>query len=288
MRSTGFEYEADGDVRAVTDNKGQSIRLQRVKVKGMTDTVLLVDSDAKALKEASMDAKLSKRYEEGLAAIKTGIEGKGMKQRDKVNRRLGRLNQKYPGFEERYSVDLTYNEKGVVTAMSWQRVADAEETRSKMHGKYFLQTSLDENDEKNIWLFYNVIRMVEETFKTLKLDLDIRPVFHKTDSGAKAHLHLALLAYWVVSVTQYQLRKKGIHARWGELLRIMSAQQRVTIVAEQTNGRDIRVRRSTSPEEKLTAIQNALGIPAKPTCPTKFVWPQKLPSPEDPNSVSAT
>ena len=79
-----------------------------------------------------------------------------MKQRDKVNRRLGRLNQKYPGFEKRYSVDLTYKEKGVVTAMSWQRVADAEETRSKMHGKYFLQTSLDENDEKNIWLLYNV------------------------------------------------------------------------------------------------------------------------------------
>ena len=288
MRSTGFEYEAAGEIHAVTDNKGQSIRLQRVGVKGMTDTVLLVDSDAKAVKEASMDGKLARRYEDGLAAIKAGIEGRGTKQRDRVNRRLGRLNQKHPGFEKRYTVNFTYNEKGVATAMSWQRIADAVETRSKMHGKYFLQTNLDENDEKNIWQFYNVIRTVEETFKTLKLDLDIRPVFHKTDRATKAHLHLALLAYWVVSVTQYQLRQKGIHARWGELLRIMSAQQRVTIVGEQTNGRNVRVRRSTAPEEKLTAIQNALGIPAKPTCSIKFVWPQKLPSKEDPNSVSAT
>ena len=68
----------------------------------------------------------------------------------------------------------------------------------------------------------------------------------------------------------------------------MSAQQRVTIVAEQTNGRNISVRRSTAPEEKLMAIQNALGIPAKPTCSIIFVWPQKLPSNKEPNSVSAT
>ena len=34
------------------------------------------------------------------------------------------------------------------------------------------------------------------------------------------------------------LNKKGINMRWSELLRIMSAQQRVTIVAEQT-GRSI-------------------------------------------------
>lgn len=76
--------------------------------------------------------------------------------------------------------------------------------------------------------------------------------------------------------------------RWGELLRIMGAQQRVTIVAEQTNGRNIWVQRSSAPEEKLTTIQNALGIPAEPTCSLKFVWPQILPSPEESNSVSAT
>lgn len=288
MRSTGFGYEEAGEVRTVTDNKGQSIRLQKVRVDGLDDSVLLVDSEAKALKEASMDAKLSSRYEEGLNAIKKGIEGKGTKRRDKVNRRLGRLNQKFPGFEKRYTIDFTYNDKDVSTAMTWRRNPADETTPSKMHGRYFLQTTLDENNEENIWQFYNVIRTVEETFKTLKLDLDIRPVYHKTDHGTKAHLHLAILAYWVVSVTKYMLKKKGITMRWSELLRIMSAQQRVTIVAEQSNGRKLRVRRSTAPEEKLTAIQNALGITAKPTCSIKFVWPQKLPSNEDHNSKTAT
>lgn len=77
MRSTGFAYEAVGEVRSVTDNKGRTIRLQKVRVQDMEDTVMLVDSDAKALKKLSMEAKLTRRYEEGLAKIKAGIDGKG-------------------------------------------------------------------------------------------------------------------------------------------------------------------------------------------------------------------
>ena len=113
-------------------------------------------------------------------------------------------------------------------------------------------------------------------------------MYHKTDKGAKAHLHLAILAYWVVSVTKYILRQEGITLRWSELLRIMSAQQRVTITAQQTNGRKLNIRRSTSPEGKLAEIQNALGIPPKPSCSIKFVWPQKLPASDDPTCKPAT
>ena len=49
-------------------------------------------------------------------------------------------------------------------------------------------------EEGLVWKFYNVIRTVEETFHTLKSDLDIRPVYHKSDEGIKAHLNLAVLA----------------------------------------------------------------------------------------------
>ncbi len=59
-------------------------------------------------------------------------------------------------------------------------------------------------------------------FKTLKSDLDMRPVFQKTDDVTKAHLNLAFLAYWVVSTTKYRLKQKGIKVRCDELLRIMS------------------------------------------------------------------
>ena len=155
-----------------------------------------------------------------------------------------------------------------------------------MHGKYLLQTSLDEKEEENIWTYYNVIRTVEETFKTLKSDLDIRPVYHKTDEASKAHLNLAVLAYWVVSTTKYMLKKKGINVRWDELLRIMSTQQRVTMVAEQDNGRLLKVRRSTTPEAKLAEIQEALDITPHPVCSIKSVWLRERPPEKHPPSKS--
>ena len=277
MRSAGAKYVAEGDTRTVEDNKGQSIRLQMARMDGVTDTLLLVDSDAKTLKERSMYNLYVARYEDGLRKIQAGIEGKGTKKRDKVNARLGRLNARFSGMARLYDVSFVYSDGDVATSMSWSRNAETDELTRKMHGKYLLRTSLDEKNEENIWTYYNVIRSVEETFKTLKSDLDIRPVYHKTDDATKAHLNLAVLAYWVVSTTKYRLRQSGINLRWEELLRIMSTQQRVTMVAEQTNGRMLSVRRSTAPEKKLAQIQAALGISAVPTCSIKSVWLQKEP-----------
>ena len=226
------------------------------------------------------------RYETGLKRIQAGIEGKGTKKRDKVQNRLGRLSSKFPGVGKNYDISFTYNEKDVATSMAWSRNADIDEATRRMHGKYLLQTSLDEKDEENIWKFYNVIRTVEETFKTLKSDLDMRPVYHKTDDATKAHLNLAVLSYWVVSTTKYRLKQKGIKVRWEELLRIMSTQQRVTMVAQQANGHILKVRRSTTPESKLAEIQTALGIPALPVCSIKSVWLQERPPEKDPPSKS--
>ena len=64
--------------------------------------------------------------------------------------------------------------------------------------------------------FYNIIRVVESTFRCLKTELGLRPVYHKGDDGTKEHLNLAILAYWVVSTVQYQLRLQNIHTDWRE------------------------------------------------------------------------
>ena len=106
----------------------------------MEVTVLLVDSDANALKEMSMETNLTRCYKEGLAKIKADIDGKGAKKRDKDNRRLEKLNQRHTWIARLYDIDFEYNEKDVATSMSWRRKADSEPAAAKMHGKYFLLT----------------------------------------------------------------------------------------------------------------------------------------------------
>lgn len=60
-------------------------------------------------------------------------------------------------------------------------------------GVYFIRTNLKHEDEKTIWTIYNTIREIESTFRCLKSDLDLRPIYHKNDNAAIAHLHLGIL-----------------------------------------------------------------------------------------------
>ena len=259
------------DIVEHTDNKGQQIRLRmgKVYIDGETVRALLVDSDAKAAKERSMYGQACRRYEEGLELIRKGVMTKGgTKQRDAVNRRLGRLDRQYGAIRLGYDVTFTYEGTGrkeIVTSMTWSAKEETVAKRRKFHGKYVLITSLDEKEELNIWKFYNVIRTVEETFHVLKTDLDIRPVYHKSDDGIKAHLNLAVIAYWLVSVTRYRLKVKGHkNVRWDEIMRIASTQVVVTAKVETEDGRVISIRQSTEAESKLSAIYSLLNINPSP------------------------
>ena len=297
LESNGFDYitvlpagerrfEATSpDIVEHADNKGQQIRLQmgKVNMDGTPVKALLVDSDAKAAKERSMYAQACKRYEEGLESIRRGIMSKGgIKKRDAVNKRLGKLDKQYGAVRLAYNVSFVYEGVGkdeVATSMTWEPAEGKAAETGKLHGKYVLLTSLDENRELNIWKFYNVIRTVEETFHILKTDLDIRPVYHKSDGGVKAHLNLAILAYWVVSVTKHRLKVKGYqNVRWDEIMRIASTQVIVTAKVETEDGRVISIRQSTEAESKLSGIYDLLDINSKPLGKRKsMLHPNRIP-----------
>ena len=109
-----FTADSDKVVRH-EDCRHQEIRLQKgkVEIEGVQHKALLVDSDAKALKELSMHEQAAKRYEEGLEVIRAGITKKGgTKLRDAVNARLGRLWKQYGAIRKEYEVTFTYEGKG--------------------------------------------------------------------------------------------------------------------------------------------------------------------------------
>jgi hypothetical protein len=93
--------------------------------------------------------------------------------------------------------------------MTWQTISKAVPDSEDMYGVYFLRYSITGRKEDVIWAIYNCIREIESSFRTLKTDFDLRPVFHKTDDVCMAHLHLGLMAYWVVNTVKHQLKAAG-------------------------------------------------------------------------------
>jgi len=98
-------------------------------------------------------------------------------------------------------------------------------------------------ENRILWISYNIIREVEATIRVLKTDLDMRPIFHKKDDSTMAHLHLALMAYCIVNSIRYQLKKEGINHQWIEIVRIMNTQKAVTTTAQNDCNQIIKIRR---------------------------------------------
>ncbi len=273
-RSNLKNYYADTHSTPVVvhDKKKQPIELLKVKCTKNNDHYLWVKSHAKALKENSMNGLLAQRFEEGIQNINAGINSKGgTKKLNKVHQRIGRLKQKYPSVHKYYDIRVTDNEKGVATGASC--VHKKGEEPDKKAGVYFLRTSLNEKEEGTLWLIYNAIREIESTFRTLKTDLDLRPIYHKTDEASMAHLHLGLLAYWLVSTIRHQLKQKKYHSDWREITRVMNTQKCVTTSVTNIDEQVISIRKCSEPNIKAKNIYDLLGYKYVPFYRKKSVVP---------------
>ena len=276
-RSSLLKYTVDTnhDPIEITDKKKQPITIQKVQVADDTDNYLLVHSQAKQAKEMSMKNRFSGKYEEELTRINISLQKKGgIKKQEKVWERIGRLKQTYPSCNKHYEIQVIADQKGVATKIEWQQ-----KPQPAREGKYFLRTNLNQQDEQTQWLIYNTIREIESTFRTLKTDLDLRPIFHKTDEASMAHLHLGLLAYTTVNTIRYQLKKKGIVNEWSDIVRIMNTQKMVTTTMINEYDQKIIIRQCSEPGDHVQKIYNALEYKSKPFGRRKFVVPPKPPSP---------
>lgn len=270
-RSNTQKYSVDINCNPVeiTDKNKQPITLQKINVEGSCDTWLRVHSQSKALKETSINSRFSKRFEQGLTQIKESLNKKsGVKKQQKVWERIGKLKARYPGTNKHYNIKADSNDKGIVTNINWQQ-----KPVQKSEGYYLLRTTLDQKQEQTQWTIYNTIREIEATFRVLKTDLDLRPIYHKTDRAAMAHLHLGLLAYWVVNTIRHQLKQKGINNEWRDLVRIMNTQKIVTTTMQNQYEQQIVIRQCSEPTEQVKAIYTALNYKPQPFTRKKFVVP---------------
>jgi hypothetical protein len=282
-----YKTGAGSTTLSVTDNRKQKIDLCRVKSGRNTDYYLKVESQAKQAKESSMNEQFRSRFEAGLQAIANSLTRKGgVKQEDKVYERIGRLKQKYPSIHRYFDIETEVKEavaskrkkkesqsvhqkKMIVTSIKWS-VKESIEINSRS-GVYFLRTSMEANKEESVWQFYNTIREIEATFRTLKTDLALRPIYHKKDGSTMAHLHLGLLAYWVVNTIRHQLKKKDIHSGWREIVRTMNTQKAVTTLAQNIDDEVIMIRRCSEPNPQVRKLYDALKYKYAPFVKKKSV-----------------
>lgn len=255
----------------------QEIRLKAVQTDNDTDYYLEVKSDAKAAKETGMKEQFEKRFEEQLQKIHQAIHSKGgIKRVDKVHERIGRAKQKYPSIHQCYNIKVSEDEKTKqATNIEWQKDTEKHDAKEDGLGIYFLRTNLSIKDEVVIWNIYNTIREIENSFRTLKSDLDLRPIYHKNDKSTMAHLHLGILAYWLVNTIRHQLKAKQVNSNWSEIVRIANTQKVITTTGQNTFDKKVSIRKCSVPNQKLQIILDILKLKYQPFRKRKSVVHKK-------------
>jgi transposase len=133
-------------------------------------------------------------------------------------------------------------------------------------GQYLLRSNLTGEDPAELWKQYINLVRIEESFRTLKGDLGLRPVFHQLDERIEAHVFISFLAY-CLHVTLEKYNKKaatGLSSR--AVLERMSEIQMLDVSIPTTDGREVRMRRYTKPEKVHQLLLDRLGftLPAQP------------------------
>ncbi len=117
-----------------------------------------------------------------------------------------------------------------------------------------------------LWRNYINLVRIEESFRTLKGDLGLRPVFHQLDGRIEAHVFISFLAY-CLHITLEKYNKKavtGLSSR--SVLARMSEIQMLDVTIPATDGREVRMKRYTKPEKVHQLLLDQLGftLPAQP------------------------
>ena len=134
----------------------------------------------------------------------------------------------------------------------------AEEAR--YDGKWMLRTNT-ELPAREVALKYKQLWTVEAIFRTMKSQLDTRPIFHKTDDTIRGHVFCSFLALVLRKALQDRLEAKGrTDLEWAHILDDLDRLQEIELTVQ---GKDYRLRTET--QGTISAVFSACGVALPPT-----------------------
>jgi hypothetical protein len=273
LRTQGYRYlvvsrerQRQFDATAATSlttASGEALAIQRVL--DAEEVRLYCFSECRAGKEAGISQRFTQRFEAALQALHDGLaRPRTTKNIDKLWERIGRLKAKSQGVGQHYRIEIDADATGkTAQAIRWERQPVAG-TMLTHPGVYCLRTNELTWDAEQLWRTYTMLTDLEAVFRSLKSELGLRPVYHRTEARVDGHLFISVLAYQFVQLIRRRLRAQGISERWSTLRDILAGQCRVTATFRRADGRTLHVRKATRAEPAQLAIIQALGSDPSP------------------------
>lgn len=130
----------------------------------------------------------------------------------------------------------------------------------RQEGQYLLRSNLCAEDPVLLWKYYILLVEVEEAFKTLKMDLSVRPVYHQKDTRIEAHIFVAFLAYSLQVTLKQRLKALAPGLTVRSVLEKFGAIQMIDVYLPTTDGKELLLRRYTQPDKDQLLLLSRLDV----------------------------
>ncbi len=273
-RGTGAPPESAPQLTFRTRH-GQQAKVWSLEREG-DESLLCIWSEERQQKDDAILAKQRERFEGELQALHEGLSRpRCTKRYENVNERLGRLKERYKRVSGQYDITVEKaapapeskgaKKKGAhkqptrASAVTWQRNRKHAGSDAKA-GTYVLRTSHADWDLERIVQTYWKLTELEATFRSLKAEIGLRPIWHSKASRIRAHLFLAVLAYHGVHLLRRRLAAHGYHDSWATIRRKLAGWVRLTTTLRTASGEHIVCRQDTRAEAEAAALAQAAGV----------------------------
>ena len=218
-----------------------------------------------------------------LRNLRTRVQSGQLKQRELIQRAIGRLQERHPQAWRWLKWELKETTEGLAFDWDWEREKFKQSAQAE--GAYLLRAHWTERDPAKLWQTYTQLTEAEAAFRTLKSEVKVRPIWHWTEKRVEAHVLVAFLGYclWVC------LKKKAQRAApsltpW-QILDQLGRIALVEVWFELRDGRQMCLPRITQPEPAQAVLLEQLKW-TLPQQPPPRVHARQVPTTTTPPSVA--
>ncbi len=264
-----FSTQDTDQMEAIKETDTYTLEVKRREKDG--EALLLCHSTAREEKDFGIRNRQESIFIERLTYFLDGLSKKGRtKSYPKVIEIIGRLREKYPKASKQYDIEVvpeTGTSKNIKAKTILWNKRDQYKDINKFDGCYVLRTDRLDLSDKEIWETYIMLTKIENSFRSMKSHLGLRPIFHQNENSADAHIFISVLAYHILHTIEYKLRQHGEKRSWASIRESLSTHQRLTIEYNVKNQNKIvrqHMRVCSRPEPDHKKIYRMLGLNDEP------------------------
>jgi transposase len=239
---------------------GVEVKLCR-SPEGMDETFVLCRSVGRKEKENAILNRFVNSLETRLLKLSGQAQAGKIRDRQKVERQIGRLLERNSRAASLFSVEVTETGTGKEARLSLKVTRNEERYQWALEtgGSYILRTNWGETDPKTLWSTYIQLTEVEDSFRTGKYDLGLRPIFHHKQDRTQAHILVCFLALTLWRTLQQWMKVCGLGTAPRKLLEELRELRSLDVLLP-TREKILRLRMVATPSRELKVLLQRMKI----------------------------